>query len=65
MWIMPAVVIVGLFLAVLVCGLRAVLGDVRARRWVWALAGAVATATGLAAFVLVATHASLAAPLGL
>ena len=65
MWIMPAVVIVGLLLTLVVCGTRAVLGDLRARRWIWALAGTIATVVGTGALVLVVSHASMTAPLGL
>ena len=65
MWIMPAVIIVALVLAVVVCGARAVIADLRARRWLWALAGTIATVTGTGALVLVVSHASLTAPLGL
>ncbi|HEY6817501.1 MAG TPA: hypothetical protein VI168_18345 [Croceibacterium sp.] len=65
MWIMPAVVIVGLLLTLVVCGARAVLNDLRARRWIWALAGTIATVTGTGAAILVASFASLTAPLGL
>lgn len=65
MWMMPAVIVVGLLLAVLVCGFRAVVNDLRARRWLWALAGTVATVTGTGALVLVVTHASMTAPIGL
>ena len=65
MWIMPAVVIVALLLTVFLCGARAVVGDLRARRWIWALAGTVATVAGTGAVILVVTHASLTAPLGL
>lgn len=65
MWIMPAVIVVALLLTVLVCGLRAVVHDVRARRWLWALAGTIATVTGTGALALVVSHASLTAPLGL
>ena len=65
MWIMPAVVIVALLLKVVVCGARAVIGDLRARRWLWALAGTIATITGTGALLLVTSFASLTAPLGL
>ena len=65
MWIMPAVVIVALLLTVIVCGARAVIGDLRARRWLWALAGTIATITGTGALLLVTSFASLTAPLGL
>jgi hypothetical protein len=62
---LPAVIICTLLLAVFVCGARAVVVDLRARRWIWALAGTVATVTGTGALLLVVTHASLTAPLGL
>jgi hypothetical protein len=65
MWIMPAVVIVGVLLTVLVCGARAVIADLRARRWFWALAGTAATAVSILAVLLVVTHASMTAPIGL
>jgi hypothetical protein len=65
MWMVPAVVIVGVLLTVFVCGARAVVADLRARRWLWALAGAIATAVGTGAVLLVVSHASLTAPLGL
>lgn len=65
MWMVPALVVFGLLLAVLVCGARAVVHDLRARRWVWALAGTVATLTGAGALVLVASHASMTAQIGL
>lgn len=65
MWILPAVVVVGLVLAILLCGARAVIADLRARRWAWALAGTLATAAGALAVSLVASFASLSAPLGL
>ena len=65
MWIMPAVMIVALLLTVIVCGARAVIGDLRARRWLWALAGTIATITGTGALLLVTSFASLTAPLGL
>ena len=65
MWMVPALVVCALLLAVLVCGARAVLGDLRARRWIWALAGAVATLTGAGALVLVVSHASMTAQIGL
>ena len=65
MWMMPAVVITGLVLAIAACGGRAVWGDLRARRWVWAVVGTIATAASLGALLLVVTHASLTAPLGL
>jgi hypothetical protein len=49
MWMVPALVIVGLLATVLACGARAVWHDLRARRWVWALAGTLATVTGTGA----------------
>ena len=65
MWMVPAAVTVGLLLTVFVCGARAVVNDLRARRWIWALAGTIATAAGTGAVVLVVSHASMTAQIGL
>lgn len=63
--IVSALVIWGLLLIVVLCGARAVWTDMRAHRWIWAALGALATATGFGALLLVVTHASMTAPLGL
>ena len=65
MWMLPALIICALLLAVFVCGARAVIGDLRARRWLWALVGTVATITGTGALLIVVSYASFTAPLGL
>jgi hypothetical protein len=65
MWMVPALVTVGLLVAVLVCGVRAVWQDLRTRRWIWALAGTIATVTGAGALLLVVSHASMTAQIGL
>jgi len=64
MWMLPALIIVTVFLTVVLCGARAVIADLRARRWLWALAGTIATAAGTGAVALVVSHASMTAPLG-
>lgn len=65
MWMMPALVTVALFLAILICGARAVWHDLRARRWVWAFTGTVATLTGLGALLLVVSFAGVSGQIGL
>jgi hypothetical protein len=61
----PALVTVALLLVIFVCGARAVLHDLRAHRWLWALAGTIATAVGLGALVLVVSFAGISAQAGL
>lgn len=65
MWMMPALVTVALILVVLACGVRAVWHDLRARRWLWALAGTIATLSGLGALVLVVSFAGISGQVGL
>lgn len=65
MWMLPALVTVALLLAILVCGVRAVWHDLRARRWFWALAGTIATVTGLGALLLVVSYAGISGQVGL
>ena len=65
MWLMPALVVGALLIAILACGIRAVARDVRERRWLWALAGTGATLAGFVAVALVSSFAHLSAPLGL
>lgn len=65
MWMLPALVTVSLLLAILVCGARAVWRDLRARRWLWALAGTIATVTGLGTLLLVVSYAGISGQIGL
>ena len=65
MWMVPALVTMGLLLAIGLCGVRAVWNDLRARRWLWALAGTVATVTGFGALLLVVSFAHISAQIGL
>jgi hypothetical protein len=65
MWMLPALVTVALLLAIFVCGARAVSRDLRERRWLWALAGTVATVTGLGALLLVVSFAGISGQIGL
>ena len=65
MWMMPALVTVALLLAIFACGARAVWRDLRAGRWLWALAGTIATVTGLGALLLVVSFAGISGQIGL
>ncbi len=65
MWMMPAIVTVALLLAIFICGARAVRQDLRARRWLWALAGTVATVVGFGALLLVVSFAGISGQIGL
>jgi hypothetical protein len=65
MWMLPALVTAALLLAIVLCGARAVWHDLRARRWLWALAGTVATVTGLGALLLVVSYAGIRVQIGL
>ena len=65
MWMVPALVTMGLLLAIGLCGVRAVWNDLRARRWLWALAGTVATVTGFGALLLVVGFSHISAQIGL
>jgi len=65
MWIMPALVTVALLLAIFACGARAVWHDLRARRWLWALAGTIATVVSLGALLLVVSFAGVSGQIGL
>jgi hypothetical protein len=65
MWLMPALTVFALLGAILACGFRAVWRDLRDRRWLWALAGTLATLASLVAVALVSSFAHLSAPLGL
>ena len=65
MWMMPALVTVALLLAIAVCGIRAVWQDLRARRWLWALVGIIATVTGFGALLLVVSYAGISGQIGL
>lgn len=65
MWIVPALVTCALLLAIFVCGARAVWQDLRARRWLWALAGAIATVAGVGSLLLVVSFAGVSGQIGL
>ena len=52
MWLLPSLLIWAVVALIAVHGIRAVIGDLRQRRWLWALAGTLATAAGLAALAL-------------
>lgn len=65
MWILPALITVALLLAIFVCGVRAVWSDLRARRWLWALAGTIATVAGFGALLLVVSFAGISGQVGL
>jgi len=65
MYMMPALVTMGLLLAIGLCGVRAVWNDLRARRWLWALAGTIATVTGFGALLLVVSFSHISAQIGL
>lgn len=65
MWMMPALVTVALLLAIAVCGMRAVWHDLRARRWLWALAGTIAAVAGFGALLLVVSYAGISGQIGL
>lgn len=65
MWMLPALITVALLLAIFVCGARAVWHDIRARRWVWALLGTIATLVGFGALLLVVSYAGISAQIGL
>jgi hypothetical protein len=65
MWMVPALVTGALLLAILVCGARAVWHDLSARRWLWALAGTVATLSGFGALLLVVSFAGISGQIGL
>jgi hypothetical protein len=65
MWMMPALVTGALILAILACGTRAVWHDLRARRWMWALAGTVATVAGFGGVLLVVSFAGISGQIGL
>ena len=65
MWMMPALVTVALLLAIFVCGARAVSHDLRARRWLWALVGTIATVVSLGSLLLVVSYAGISAQIGL
>jgi hypothetical protein len=65
MWMMPALVTVALLLAIFLCGTRAVWHDIRARRWLWALVGTVATVAGLGSLLLVVSFAGVSGQIGL
>lgn len=65
MWMMPAIVTIALLLAIFICGARAVWHDLRAGRWLWALAGTVATVAGFGALLLVVSFAGISEQIGL
>jgi hypothetical protein len=65
MWLLPALIVGALLIMILACGIRAVWRDLGERRWLWALAGTLATAAGFVAVALVSSFAHLSAPLGL
>ena len=65
MWMMPAIVTVALLLAIFICGARAVWHDLRARRWLWALVGTIATVAGFGALLLVVSFAGISEQIGL
>ena len=65
MWMVPALVTGALLVAIFACGARAVWHDLRARRWLWALAGTIATVTGFGALLLVVSFAGISAQIGL
>jgi hypothetical protein len=59
MHLLPSAVIVGLLLVMTVHGGRAIAGDLRRRRWLWALAGTLATLAGIAALALLVLYTGL------
>jgi hypothetical protein len=65
MWMMPALVTGVLLLAILACGARAVWHDLRARRWLWALTGTIATVAGFGGVLLVVSYAGISGQIGL
>ena len=65
MWMLPALVTGALLLAIVGCGARAVWNDWRSRRWLWALAGTIATAASLGAVLLVVSFAGISRQIGL
>lgn len=65
MWMVPALVTGALLLAIVVCGARSVWHDVRARRWLWALAGTAATLAGAGSLLLVVSFAGVSGQVGL
>jgi hypothetical protein len=64
MWMLPALVTGTLLLAIGACGVRAVWHDLRAGRWLWAGAGAVATSAGLGSLLLVVSFAGISGQVG-
>ena len=65
MWMLPALITVALLLAIAACGARAVWRDVREGRWLWAIAGTIATVAGLGALLLVVSYAGISGQIGL
>jgi len=57
--LVPSLLVWAVALLIAVCGARAAIGDVRQRRWLWALAGTLATLAGVAALALLVLYTGL------